>query len=439
MWTAARLWLDDLRRDLWYACARSRSRSGVHRCRRDHARPRHRRRDGGLQRRQHRAARAAALQGLRSAGADRRAGGRRATPARRRCAGPACRGPSSATGAKDQHVVGHGVRDHAADHADADVRGLRAFDRRARVAEHLRDARRPRPARPHARRRGRSRRLERRRHQHRRVAALLSGRSRHSRTHHHAQDAGAGSGIPRRHAADDRRRDAELRLPAAERRLLGADHRGFAGAPQARRPASSRACGTACPCRPRTDEANAIGEGLRPKPTSGPLSQPLPPGVRRFDVEAVKEQIVAAEPAGASRDRDRRRRRAADRVRERRQPAARARHRAPARDRGAPGHRRQPRAHPPAVHHREPGARDRGRRARRRRWRWVASTCSASSRRRTRRVRFNSRSAERCCRGCTRSPSTDACSASRSGSPRSPRCSSARAGVQDVADSITRR
>jgi len=40
------------------------------------------------------------------------------------------------------------------------------------------------------------------------------------------------------------------------------------------------------------DEANAIGEGLRPKPTSGPLSQPLPAGMRRFDVEAVKEQIV---------------------------------------------------------------------------------------------------------------------------------------------------
>ena len=43
-----------------------------------------------------------------------------------------------------------------------------------------------------------------------------------------------------------------------------------------------------------TDEANAIGEGLRPKPTSGPLSRPLPPGERRFVVEAVKEQIVAA-------------------------------------------------------------------------------------------------------------------------------------------------
>jgi len=43
-----------------------------------------------------------------------------------------------------------------------------------------------------------------------------------------------------------------------------------------------------------TDEANAIGEGVRPKPTSGPLSRPLPPGQRRFVVEAVKEQIVAA-------------------------------------------------------------------------------------------------------------------------------------------------
>jgi predicted permease len=42
-----------------------------------------------------------------------------------------------------------------------------------------------------------------------------------------------------------------------------------------------------------TDEANALGEGLRPKPTSGPLSRPLPPGVRRFDAEVVKEQLVA--------------------------------------------------------------------------------------------------------------------------------------------------
>ena len=43
-----------------------------------------------------------------------------------------------------------------------------------------------------------------------------------------------------------------------------------------------------------TDEANAIGEGLRPKPTSGPLSRPLPPGERRFVVEGVKEQMIAA-------------------------------------------------------------------------------------------------------------------------------------------------
>ena len=42
------------------------------------------------------------------------------------------------------------------------------------------------------------------------------------------------------------------------------------------------------------DEANAIGEGLRPKPTSGPLSRPLPPGVRRFAVEGVKEQMIAS-------------------------------------------------------------------------------------------------------------------------------------------------
>jgi putative ABC transport system permease protein len=43
-----------------------------------------------------------------------------------------------------------------------------------------------------------------------------------------------------------------------------------------------------------TDEANVIGEALRPKPTSGPLSRPLPEGARRFDVEPFKEQAIAA-------------------------------------------------------------------------------------------------------------------------------------------------
>jgi putative ABC transport system permease protein len=43
-----------------------------------------------------------------------------------------------------------------------------------------------------------------------------------------------------------------------------------------------------------TDEANVIGEALRPKPTSGPLSRPLPEGTRRFDVEPLKEQTVQA-------------------------------------------------------------------------------------------------------------------------------------------------
>jgi putative ABC transport system permease protein len=43
-----------------------------------------------------------------------------------------------------------------------------------------------------------------------------------------------------------------------------------------------------------TDEANVIGEALRPKPTSGPLSLPLPQGARRFDVEPIKEQTIAA-------------------------------------------------------------------------------------------------------------------------------------------------
>ena len=43
-----------------------------------------------------------------------------------------------------------------------------------------------------------------------------------------------------------------------------------------------------------TDEANVIGEGLRPRPSSGPLARPLPEGIRRFDVESIKEQAVAA-------------------------------------------------------------------------------------------------------------------------------------------------
>ena len=42
------------------------------------------------------------------------------------------------------------------------------------------------------------------------------------------------------------------------------------------------------------DEANAIGDALRPKPTSGPLSRPLPPGERRFAVEGIKEQMIAS-------------------------------------------------------------------------------------------------------------------------------------------------
>jgi putative ABC transport system permease protein len=43
-----------------------------------------------------------------------------------------------------------------------------------------------------------------------------------------------------------------------------------------------------------TDEANVIGEALRPKPTSGPLSRPLPEGARRFEVEPMKELTIAA-------------------------------------------------------------------------------------------------------------------------------------------------
>ena len=42
-----------------------------------------------------------------------------------------------------------------------------------------------------------------------------------------------------------------------------------------------------------TDEANSLGEKVRPKPTAGPFSRALPAGLRRFEVEAIKEQIVA--------------------------------------------------------------------------------------------------------------------------------------------------
>ncbi len=42
------------------------------------------------------------------------------------------------------------------------------------------------------------------------------------------------------------------------------------------------------------DEANVIGEALRPKSSTGPVSQPLSDGTRRFDVEAIKEQAIAA-------------------------------------------------------------------------------------------------------------------------------------------------
>ena len=49
--------------------------------------------------------------------------------------------------------------------------------------------------------------------------------------------------------------------------------------------------GTAVPAA--TDEANSLGERIRPKPAAGPFSRALPEGVRRFDVEGVKEQIVA--------------------------------------------------------------------------------------------------------------------------------------------------
>ena len=78
-----------------------------------------------------------------------------------------------------------------------------------------------------------------------------------------------------------------------------------------------------------TDEANVIGEALRPKPTSGPLSQPLPRGARRFEVEPIKEQAIAASRSGTHDVGACGRRRAAHRLCECRDPAAGARHRSP--------------------------------------------------------------------------------------------------------------
>lgn len=46
------------------------------------------------------------------------------------------------------------------------------------------------------------------------------------------------------------------------------------------------------------DEANAIGNGIRPRPTEGPLAAPLPAGTRRFDLVRMKDNLVApARPA----------------------------------------------------------------------------------------------------------------------------------------------
>ena len=117
----------------------------------------------------------------------------------------------------------------------------------------------------------------------------------HHRPNGRAQDSGTGSRIPRWHAPDNRGRHApRVRFSGAVLRLLGADHRGFAGSVMAwiglrDRSAPRRRLGRAA-----TDEANVIGEALRPKPSSGPLSQPLPQGTRRFDVEPIKEQAIAA-------------------------------------------------------------------------------------------------------------------------------------------------
>jgi hypothetical protein len=50
------------------------------------------------------------------------------------------------------------------------------------------------------------------------------------------------------------------------------------------------------------DEANAIGQGLRPTPPWDPTLQPLPPGVPRFLVERLKEQTVASTRPALSMD-----------------------------------------------------------------------------------------------------------------------------------------
>ena len=199
--------------------------------------------------------------------------------------------------AEGQHdAVGDGVQHHAADHVDADVRRLRAIDRRAGVGEHASRCSAPRA----------------------RLGRTLD-----------AADEAAGSNVVvistgawQRYFQGDPGilgRTITLKTLGPEAGFLdgtpltivgvmpasfdfpipNADYwapitEGLAGPQAARRRRHRAACRRARPWQAATDEANAIGDGLRPKPTSGPLSRPLPPGERRFAVEGVKEQIVAA-------------------------------------------------------------------------------------------------------------------------------------------------
>ena len=224
-------------------------------------------------------------------------------------------------------AVGHGVHHDTADHADADAVGLGAFDRRAGVGEHLRHARRPRPARPHARSARRSGRLQRRRDQRRRVAAILSGRP-------------GISGAPSRSRRSVRKQDfstarrctivgvmpAELRLPACQRSISG---RRLPKSSPARRALGGGVIaplrdGRVARRRDRRSQCDRRGAASQTDLGSA-LADRCQPACGASTTKAIKEQTRRAEPAGASRARHRGRRPAADRLRERRQPPARAR------------------------------------------------------------------------------------------------------------------
>jgi hypothetical protein len=189
-WTAT--W-ENTWRDFQYGL-RSLAERKLHACRGDDAgsrrRPHHRR----LQHRQHGAAAAPALSRLRSARTRRRArgsedcGGCTAASHEHDLAG------TNGVASEKHDVVRSRLHDQSAHHVDAGGR-VGAIERRARLIEPVVDTGRTRAARAHARRLGRGRWLQHRRHQHRSLAAVLSGRPGHHRPNGRAQDPGTGIGI----------------------------------------------------------------------------------------------------------------------------------------------------------------------------------------------------------------------------------------------------